>query len=271
MTCKYKASYESSLVCMSESSCECVCACTWVSHVTRTCGWVMSHIPVMPASISWHDTKWRRCIGCLKLQVSFCKRATNYRALLRKITCKDKASYESSLLCMSHDSYTYVSSACMCTTAVCVRVFVRVCVCVCHDMFWHFLRVCVSWLIVTFVCVCHDLTFVCVCHLDICVCVSWLILTFLWGLRAKNMRATWLIHIRVIWLIHITILLRVCSEWVMVLIWASHGTHMGESKHTYMCDMTHSHDNFHGWMWWMGHHAHVSESWLTDEWVEIYT
>ena len=26
--------------------------------------------------------------GCLKLQVFFCKRATNYRALLRKLTCK---------------------------------------------------------------------------------------------------------------------------------------------------------------------------------------
>jgi len=31
-------------------------------------------------------TGWRRCIGCPKLQVSFCKRATNYRALLRKHT-----------------------------------------------------------------------------------------------------------------------------------------------------------------------------------------
>jgi len=37
-----------------------------------------------------HDTGWRRCIGCFKLQVSFCKRATNYRALLRKETYNDK-------------------------------------------------------------------------------------------------------------------------------------------------------------------------------------
>jgi len=34
---------------------------------------------------------WRRCTGCLKLQVSFRQRATNYRALLRKTTYKDKA------------------------------------------------------------------------------------------------------------------------------------------------------------------------------------
>ena len=31
-------------------------------------------------------TGWRRPIGCLKLQVHFCKRATVYRALLRKMT-----------------------------------------------------------------------------------------------------------------------------------------------------------------------------------------
>jgi len=42
------------------------------------------------------DTGWRRCIGCLKLQVSFRKQTTNYRALLRKETYKDKAPYGSS-------------------------------------------------------------------------------------------------------------------------------------------------------------------------------
>ena len=42
---------------------------------------------------------WRRPIGCLKLQVIFRKRATNYRALLRKMTYKDKASYDSSPPC----------------------------------------------------------------------------------------------------------------------------------------------------------------------------
>jgi len=42
-------------------------------------------------------TGWRRFIGGLKLQVIFGKRATNYRALLRKMTYKDKASYVSSV------------------------------------------------------------------------------------------------------------------------------------------------------------------------------
>ena len=41
------------------------------------------------------DTRWRRLIGCLKLQVIDRKRATNYRALLQKMTYKDKASYGS--------------------------------------------------------------------------------------------------------------------------------------------------------------------------------
>ena len=38
--------------------------------------------------------EWRRPIGCLKLQVIFHKRATNYRAFLWKMTYKDEASYD---------------------------------------------------------------------------------------------------------------------------------------------------------------------------------
>ena len=44
-------------------------------------------------------TGWRKPIGCLKLQVIFRERATNYRALLREMTCKDKASYDSTPPC----------------------------------------------------------------------------------------------------------------------------------------------------------------------------
>ena len=40
------------------------------------------------------DTGRRRLIGCLILQVIFRKRATNYRALLRKMTYEDKANME---------------------------------------------------------------------------------------------------------------------------------------------------------------------------------
>jgi len=48
------------------------------------------------------STGWQRCIECLKLQVIYRKRATNYRALLRKMTCEDKASYDFTPLCMTH-------------------------------------------------------------------------------------------------------------------------------------------------------------------------
>jgi len=44
-------------------------------------------------SLQNHLTGRRRPIGCLKLQVIFRKRATNHRALLRKMTYTDKASY----------------------------------------------------------------------------------------------------------------------------------------------------------------------------------
>ena len=43
-----------------------------------------------------HITGWRRLIGSTKLQIIFHKRATEYRSLLRKMTYKDKGSYESS-------------------------------------------------------------------------------------------------------------------------------------------------------------------------------
>jgi len=45
-------------------------------------------------------TGWRRHIGCLKLQVIFRNRATNHRALLRKMTYKNKASYYSTPPCI---------------------------------------------------------------------------------------------------------------------------------------------------------------------------
>ena len=53
-------------------------------------------------------TGWRRYIGCLKLQVSLRKKATNYRALLWKMTCTDKAPYASSPRCSV--SYQRLSS-----------------------------------------------------------------------------------------------------------------------------------------------------------------
>jgi len=52
-----------------------------------------------------HDTGWRRPIGCLDLQVIFRKRATNYRALLWKMTYEDKAIYDSTPPCSDVNVY----------------------------------------------------------------------------------------------------------------------------------------------------------------------
>ena len=52
---------------------------------------------VMGWCMGWRmtDMGWRRLIARLKLQVIFRNRATIYRALLRKMTHEDKASYDS--------------------------------------------------------------------------------------------------------------------------------------------------------------------------------
>ena len=67
--------------------------------------------------IHTQDTGWRILIAYLKLQVIFRQRATNSRALLRKMTYEDKASYESTPPCRSVWS-TGVLSMCELSTRV---------------------------------------------------------------------------------------------------------------------------------------------------------
>jgi len=57
----------------------------------------MRHDPFICVIIQAQEIPYRVWIpmGCLKLRFSLRKRATNYRALLRKMTYKDKASYDS--------------------------------------------------------------------------------------------------------------------------------------------------------------------------------
>ena len=55
--------------------------------------------------------RWRRLIGSLKLQVIFCKRVTNYTALLRKTTSENKASYDLTPPCGSISSEMSVLSS----------------------------------------------------------------------------------------------------------------------------------------------------------------
>ena len=52
-------------------------------------------------------TGWRRLIGSPKLLIIVHKRATKYKALLRKMTYKDKGSYESSAPCNTCREFVY--------------------------------------------------------------------------------------------------------------------------------------------------------------------
>ena len=83
-------------VCVCEREIVCVCG-RWVPtvnslyfiRVSCACEYVSVYEAVdLP-------TEWQRHTECLKLQVSFRKTATNYRALLQKMTYKDKASCDS--------------------------------------------------------------------------------------------------------------------------------------------------------------------------------
>jgi len=64
--------------------------CEYTFIFIFSCHYYLTRHIKLPHSHSYTCTGWRRC---LKLQVSFRKRARNYRALLQKMTYKDKASY----------------------------------------------------------------------------------------------------------------------------------------------------------------------------------
>ena len=69
-----------------------------------------------------YGTGWRRCIGCLKTdksQVYFRKRATNSRVLLRKMICKDGASYDYAPPCTRGSTYKCFCSALLQTALYC--------------------------------------------------------------------------------------------------------------------------------------------------------
>ena len=76
-------------------------------------------------------TGWRRLIGSPKFQIIFHKKATKYRALLQKMTYKDKGSYESSppsiswkiccnILHICIFIYTYVY--------ICMYIYIYICI-----------------------------------------------------------------------------------------------------------------------------------------------
>jgi len=79
--------------------CICICICVYIceSNILALQSYYIRSWVIIIIKLS---TGWRRLIGCLKLQVIFRKKATNYRALLRKITYKDEASYDATPPCI---------------------------------------------------------------------------------------------------------------------------------------------------------------------------
>ena len=67
----------------------------WAITICARTTWIMHRYTVYDtlsvSTIVWvSTTEWRRPVGYLKMQIIFRRRATNYRALLWKITCEDK-------------------------------------------------------------------------------------------------------------------------------------------------------------------------------------
>jgi len=71
--------------------------------------WMSQKLLFKSARVIW-STGWRRRIGRLRLQVSFCTRVAHYRALSQKMTYKDKASYASSPPCTKQRLCYWVKS-----------------------------------------------------------------------------------------------------------------------------------------------------------------
>ena len=99
------------------------------NHIESFPPYIHSRTYTRPRSHALPHTGWRRTTACLELQVIFRKRATNYRALLRKMTCKDEALYGSS------PSFTQgiltTSQACWCLASkrlISIYMYIHICV-----------------------------------------------------------------------------------------------------------------------------------------------
>jgi len=89
-----------------------------LQHVAVCCS-VMQYV----ATYRDRSTGWRRLIGSPKLQIIFHKRANKYRSLLRKMTYKDKGSYESSPPSSKECSGKRCVCVCCCSVLQLVEVF----------------------------------------------------------------------------------------------------------------------------------------------------
>jgi len=129
MIYKDKGSYESLPPCSDIrhllSLVPCVAVCCRVLQRDAVCCSVLQCVAERCS-----DTGWRRLTGSPRLQIISNKRATKYRSLLRKITYKDKGSYESSPRCIRHLLSFVPCVAVCCSVLPCVAVCCSVLPCV---------------------------------------------------------------------------------------------------------------------------------------------
>ena len=78
----------------------------YASILEEVFGWEYDLFLYLGLNSQYLRTGLRRPRECHKLQVISRKRATNYRTLLRKMTCKDKASYDPTPRCSGVASHT---------------------------------------------------------------------------------------------------------------------------------------------------------------------
>ena len=112
--CIYKYCKMSHVICMNGTCHIYECVTSWIKN--RCHIWMCHFTHIDSQSLAECVTAYirirrRRLIESLKLQIIFRKTATKYRSLLRKMTYKDKGSYESRhTKNKSHHSYNWVIS-----------------------------------------------------------------------------------------------------------------------------------------------------------------
>jgi len=246
--------------CMTMSECVRVWPCLNVyvydhmSHGTpvntsyHTNKWGKAPVWKKEAYLTDNCTGWRRLIRCLKLQVIYRKRATDYRALLRKMTHEDRhpMTLRHPLSCHTHEC---VMSHVWMSMFLCVWIYMCMALWVIfpYESSFHMSHLCNRWSSVVEVII------------EACYTYEWIM-----SMNESCHTQEWVTpHI---WMRHVTHMNASCRtyERIMSHIWISHVTRWKvsphelafESCHTYVWVTSHKR---------MSHVTHVNKSRLAGE------